>query len=99
MLDWLVIIIAFIALASISVFVTITSNKLSAPVSLADNFAKFLLAEQLKIIKEQKEEIDSLQEELTIIKQDLTEVNKAATRALANTVINKQEDKEEKDDV
>ena len=45
MLDWAVIIIAFIALASISVFVTITSNKFSAPVSLADNFAKFLLAE------------------------------------------------------
>ena len=84
MLDWLLIIIAFIALASISVFVTLTSNKFSAPVSLADNFAKFLLAEQLKIIKEQKEEIDSLQEELTIIKQALTEVNKAATRALAN---------------
>lgn len=99
MLDWLVIIIAFIALASISIFVTITSNKFSAPVSLADNFVKFLLAEQLKIIKEQKEEISSLQEELTIIKQALTEVNKAATRALANTVINKQDDKDEKDDV
>ena len=94
MLDWVIIVIAFVTLASISIFVTTTSSKFSAPVSLADNFAKFLLAEQLKIIKNQKEEIDSLQEELTIHKQALQEVNKAATRALANTVINKQEEGE-----
>jgi cell shape-determining protein MreC len=99
MLDWVIIVISFVTLASISIFVTTTSSKFSAPVSLADNFAKFLLAEQLTIIKNQKEEIDSLQEELTIIKQALTEVNKAATRALANTVVNTLEDKEEKEDV
>ena len=93
--DWVVIIIGFIVLASISIFVTITSNKFSAPVSLADNFAKFLIAEQLKIIKEQKERINSLEEEVELTKQALIEVNKAATRALSNTVIKKQEEEEE----